>query len=264
MRYNPAIIAQAFATLGTLYPGRIFLGIGSGEPVNEMAVGADWPSAPQRLEKFEEGLKVIRSLFYGEFINFDGKYFKTRTANLYTKPREPVPIYVSTMGPKSAKIAGKYADGIVLPNGIEAPVEMMQEKILPAVKSGAEEVGRDPSKMYLAVHISVGYDEDEDKILSAREYWNHTVIPDLSKDPVSDPRINEKKGKSITPDMFRTHWIIETSADAHIRRLEPFVKMGIDELMILSTSPDERKFLDVYGRKVLPYLREVARKEKKA
>ena len=113
--------------------------------------------------------------------------------------------------------------------------------------------------MYVAVHISVAYDEDENRILSTREYWNHTVIPNLMNDVVSDPRVNEAKGKLIDVSTFKTHWIVATSADEHIQKIEPFLKMGIDELVILSTSPDEEKFLRVFGTKVLPYLRDTYR-----
>ncbi|MDA4114649.1 MAG: TIGR03557 family F420-dependent LLM class oxidoreductase [Thaumarchaeota archaeon] len=255
-RYNPAVLAQASATLGATYPGRFFLGIGSGEPINEMAVGSDWPRAGKRLEKFDEALEVIRLLFDGKFVDFTGKYFNLRTANLYTKPSQPVPMIVSASGPKSARIAGKWGDGIILPTGTEAPVEQLKNIILPAFRAGAEETGRDSRRMHAAVHISVAYDEDEDKILSTREYWNHTVIPNLMNEAVSDPRINEAKGKLIDVSTFKTHWIVATSPDEHIKRLEPFMKLGIDELVILSTSPDEEKFLRVYGTKVLPYLRE--------
>lgn len=257
-RYNPGIIAQAFATLGATYPGRIFLGIGSGEPVNEVAVGSDWPRPGKRLMKFDEGLHEIRLLFDDRFVNFSGEYFSLHTANLYTKPKHPVPMIVSTSGPKSARIAGRWGDGIILPTGVEPPVEQLRDVILPAVREGAKETGRDPEKMHVAVHISVAYDEDEDKIFSTQmqEYWKHTVIPNLMNDVVSDPRVNEEKGKLIDVSTFKTHWIVATSPDEHIRRLEPFLRMGIDELVILSTSPDEEKFLKVYGTKVLPYLRE--------
>jgi coenzyme F420-dependent glucose-6-phosphate dehydrogenase len=257
-RYNPAVIAQAFATMGATYPGRIFLGIGSGEPVNEVAVGGDWPRPGKRLQRFDEALHVIRLLFDQSFVDFSGDYFTLHTANLYTKPEEPVPMIVSTGGPKSAKIAGKWGDGIILPTGAEAPVEQLQSIILPAMKEGARETGRDHEKMHIAVHISVAYDEDEDKIFSTQtqEYWKHTVIPDLMNEPVSDPRVNSEKAKLVDVNTFKTHWIVGTSPDEHIKRLEPFLKMGIDELVILSTSPDEEKFLRVYGKSVLPYLRE--------
>jgi coenzyme F420-dependent glucose-6-phosphate dehydrogenase len=256
-RYNPAVLAQASATMGATYPGRFFLGIGSGEPVNEVAVGGDWPRAGKRLERFDEALEVIRLLFEGNFVNYSGKYFKLNTANLYTKPAKPVPMIVSTSGPKSARIAGKWGDGIILPTGTEAPASHLNDVILPAVREGAKETGRDAERMHVAVHISVAYDEDEEKVLSAREYWNHTVIPNLMNEVVSDPRINEAKGKLIDVSTFKTHWIVGTTPEEHIKKLEPFVKLGIDELVILSTSPDEEKFLRVYGTKVLPYLREL-------
>ena len=258
-RYNPAVLAQASATLGATYPSRFFLGIGSGEPVNEVAVGGDWPRAGKRLEKFDEALHVIRLLFDRKFVDFSGEHFKLSSANLYTKPPQPVPMIVSTSGPKSAKIAGKWGDGIILPTGTEAPASQLEDVILPAVREGAKETGRDAEKMHVAIHISVAYDEDEDKILSTREYWNHTVIPNLMDEVVSDPRINEAKGKLIDVSMFKTHWIVGTTPEEHVKALEPFIKLGIDELVILSTSPDEEKFLRVYGTKVLPHLRELRR-----
>jgi len=180
------------------------LGIAAGT-INEVALGSDWPRVPQRLEKFDEALKVIRSLFDDEFVTLEGKHFTLRSANLYTKPRS---LSQSTSPPavrKSATIAGRYGDGIIIPNGVEAPVELMRERIMPAVKKGAEEAGRDPSTIKVAVLATVAYAEDADKILAgkAKEYWNHTVLSDLMEEPVSDPRINERKGKSVDDQAFR-------------------------------------------------------------
>jgi coenzyme F420-dependent glucose-6-phosphate dehydrogenase len=260
-RYHPAIIAQAFSTLEVMYPKRTFLGLGSGEPISEMPLGSDWGPVSQRLEKFEEGLKVIRLLFDGEFVDFAGKYFKLRSARLYTKPRKPPPIYVSAAGPKSARIAGRYADGVLIISGPEASSELLKGKILPAVREGARETGRDPETIKIGIHLLATYDEDEERVLHGahREYWNHTVLPQLLEAPICDPRINQVRAKSVDEKTFAARWIVETSAEGLIRKLEPFVKLGIDELVILSASPDEEKFIRVFGMNVVPYLRETYR-----
>jgi coenzyme F420-dependent glucose-6-phosphate dehydrogenase len=262
-RYHPALIAQAFATLAVMYPGRIILGLGSGEPINEMALGSKWPSASMRLQRFDEGLRIIRLLFDRDFVSFTGEHFSLSTATLYTKPPKSVPIYVAATGPKSAKIAGRYADGIIVPIG-ELPIGeqtakgFLEEKILPALRSGAKEMDRDPNTIKIVLHLMMSYDEDWEKALhsSTREYWNHTVISNLFDIPTSDPRVNQKKYKFVDDKTFLKYWIVEATPEAHIKRLEPFFKMNIDELMILSASPDEEKFLRVFGKEVLPYFKD--------
>ncbi len=112
-RYHPAIVAQAFATLGDMYPGRVFIALGTGEAMNELPLGLNWPGFKERAERLEEAIKVMRLLWTKEFVNFRGKYYRLSGANLYTKPQRPIPIYVAANGPKTAEMAGRHADGFL-------------------------------------------------------------------------------------------------------------------------------------------------------
>jgi len=111
-RYNPGVIAQAFATLDSLYPGRIFLTLGTGEGMNEVPLGYVWPPYSERAEKLEEALEIIRSLWGGNFVDYNGKHFKLRGANLYTKPKGTIPVFVAARGMNMARFSGRIADGI--------------------------------------------------------------------------------------------------------------------------------------------------------
>ena len=112
-RYHPALLAQVFATLEVMYPGRVFLGIGSGESLNESPFGGEWPSPRGQLEALEEALVLLLRLFDGERVDHSGHFFKTRAAYLHTRPCQRPPIYVAAFGPKAARLAGRYADGLL-------------------------------------------------------------------------------------------------------------------------------------------------------
>jgi coenzyme F420-dependent glucose-6-phosphate dehydrogenase len=113
LRYNPAIVAQAFATLACMYPNRIFLGLGTGEAMNEVPVGCEWPKFAERVERLEESIRIMKLLWNENFVTFNGKYYKLRKANLYTKPKSPPPIFVASTGARVAEIAGRHADGLL-------------------------------------------------------------------------------------------------------------------------------------------------------
>src|SRR3954452_3191271 len=110
--YHPAVIAQAFMSLEELYPGRVFLGAGSGESLNEVPLGLDWPSPDEMLDRFDEGLKAIVRLWRGETVTMDGGWFRLPAAKLYTRAQQPPKLYVSAFGPQAARIAAKWGDGL--------------------------------------------------------------------------------------------------------------------------------------------------------
>ena len=112
-RYNPAIVAEAFATLGLLYPGRVFLGVGTGEALNEVTAGGGWGHYRERADRLIEAVQVIRALWTGETVNFTGRHFAVKNARLYDLPSTPVPIYIAAEGPKSARLAGEHGDGLI-------------------------------------------------------------------------------------------------------------------------------------------------------
>src|ERR1700687_631361 len=144
-RYHPAIVAQAAATLALMFPGRFFLGVGSGESMNETPVlASQWPEPAERFRRLREAVKLMKQLWADEYVTFDGKYFKTRAAKIFDKPKDGVPLYIAAAGPQTATYAGKEADGFICTSG--KGDELYRETLLPAVETGAREAGRDPAK----------------------------------------------------------------------------------------------------------------------
>lgn len=250
LRYHPAIVAQAFATLAYMYPDRIFLGLGAGEALNESPLGYAWPAASQRVEMLEEAMIAIRRLWDGDFVNFEGKYYKLRNAKLYTKPDRPIKVYVAAGGPRTAELAGRLADGLLLtPNLGQA------DRLFNAFENGAKRAGRDPGSLEKVVEILVSYDEDYGKALKACRFWTGAMLPVFYKCDISDPREIEENGRLVGDEAIESRWIVASTAEEHVKRIERYVKAGFNHLFFVSSSPDEAKFLKFYGEKVLPYFR---------
>lgn len=256
LRYNPCVVAQAFATLGVLFPGRVFLGLGTGEGLNEVPCGYDWPSTNERFGKLEESLQIIRRLWTEKEVDYQGQYFRFRGTRLYTKPARPLPLYVAANGKRGAELVGKYADGLLT---LKSDLELYTNTLFPAIKRGAEAAGRDASKIEKVVEVILSYSEDFDEAVRSCEFWRGALFPEFFKAGVSDPRVIEEKGKLVGKEMMAEKFIIVTSPDEAIQRLEPFIEAGFDQVLILSSSPDQVKFLQTFGSKVFPHLRETKR-----
>ena len=261
LRYNPAIIAQAFATMRALYPNRIFIGLGTGEALNEMPVGYSWPSFKERAERFEEAIQVMKLLWSREIVDFKGKYFKLRKANLYTKPTSPPPIYVAASGKTVARIAGRYADGLLT---LRAPEEHYRDVLFPALEEGAKSAGRDSSKIIKAIEIPVSYDEDYEKALEASRCWGGSLLPVMFTQKIYDTREVEACGRLVGDKQLAENRLIATNPEDHIKYLEKFLKIGFQHIYIQSSSPDEIKTIRMYKEEVLPYLRSTYADQKKA
>jgi coenzyme F420-dependent glucose-6-phosphate dehydrogenase len=250
LRYHPAVVAQAFATLAFMYPGRIFLGLGAGEALNESPLGYSWPTPGQRIEMLEEAITVIKRLWGGNFVNFEGAHYRLRNAKLYTKPDGPIKIYVAAGGPKAAELAGRLADGLLL-----TPNLGRADRLFKAFKDGAENAGKDPESLERVVEILVSYDEDYDRALKSCRFWTGSMLPVFYNCDISDPRVIEENGKLVGDEAIQRRWIVATTAEEHIRLIERYVKVGFNHLYFVSSSPDEAKFLKFYGEKVLPHFR---------
>ena len=257
LRYHPAIVAQAFATLRNMYPGRIFVGLGTGEAMNEVPLGYTWPPFKERAERLEEAIKVMKLLWSRSFVNFKGKYYRLRKANLYTKPSSPPPIYVAASGPTVAEIAGRYADGFLT---IGIAEKQYRSVLLPAMEKGAKSAGRDSDKIIKAMEVLVSYDEDFDKALAAVRFWAGALMPVMFMSGIYDPRVVEEHGHLVGDRQLAEHWLIGTKPEDHIRRLEKYIKMGFEHIYVVSSSPDEIKTLKMYAKDVLPYIRSAYKK----
>jgi coenzyme F420-dependent glucose-6-phosphate dehydrogenase len=249
-RYHPAIVAQAFATLGSLYPGRIILGLGTGEAMNEMPLGFDWPPFKERLKRLEEAIEVIRALWTGEFTSYEGTHYRLNDAKIYTLPKKPVPIFMAAGGPKAAELAGRLADGLLT---VVISVEHFRGVIMPAVERGARKAGRDPKSIEKMIELKLSFDEDYEKAERSCRRWMPNEVPDIIKLPIWDPRKLEELGKK---EGDIKAWHVTTDPEEHIKIIEDHIKLGFNRIQLHSSSPDEEKFISRYGKEVLPYFRE--------
>lgn len=272
-RYNPGIIAQAFASLDVLYPGRIGLGVGTGEAMNEVPLGFDWPSAKIRLERTKEALEIINRLWKrdikrranyrennnshdNDFVNFNGEYYKIKDAKLYTPSSTDIPLYMAAFGPEAIKTAAKYTDGLIT---ITKPDNA--DEILDSFNTAALEEGKDPAEMEKIVSVKVSYSEDYDNAFRANEPWRTTLIEDVFNSDISNPRILQQKAKKEVPDeKLKKSTLIVTSIEDLIKPLEEYVDSQFTQVYIHSTSPDELDFIRKFSSKVLPHLNDKGRK----
>src|SRR4029453_17830883 len=198
LRYHPAIVAQAAATLACLAPGRSFLGVGTGEALNEYSATARWPAYKYRQAQTAEAIELIRALWTGDKITHRGTHYQTRQAKLYTRPRDPISLYISTMVPNSARFAGKYGDGLVTVGGEDR--ETYQE-IFANFEAGAREAGKDPSRMPRMIELGVDYTDNEAKAIEYRKkYWAGTFVPALFTERIYTPKMSEENGKVVGAD----------------------------------------------------------------
>jgi coenzyme F420-dependent glucose-6-phosphate dehydrogenase len=255
LRYHPAIVAQAFATLGVMYPGRIFLSVGTGEAMNELPLGYRWPPFRERAARVEEAIKIILNLWTGQFCTVSGKYHSLNNAKLYTFPENHVPLYVAANGATVGEIAGKYSDGVLTQEFSDR--NRYTDVLFPSVERGAVSAGRDPRCVERAIELNLSYDEDYDKALEACRRWSTIMVPEFYKKPISDPRVIESRANEVNLKDIGKLWLVGPSIDDdHIRKIEEYIKLGFTNLHFCSWSPSEDKFIEVYSKEVLPYLRE--------
>jgi len=251
-RYNPAIVAQAFATLGYMYPNRIFLGIGTGEAMNEVPLGYSWPGFKERVQRLEESIRVMKLLWTKEWVTFKGRYYNLKKANLYTKPEKPVPLYVAASGATVTRIAGKYADGFLT---LPFPENHYRDVLFPALEDSAKNAGRDPSEIDKAIEVYVSYGSDYDVALASVRCWAGTMLPWVFKYPIADPREIEAHGRLVGDKQLKEAWLIGTTPEEHIKWIEKYIKLGFRNLHITSSSPNDIKTIEMYGKNILPYLK---------
>jgi coenzyme F420-dependent glucose-6-phosphate dehydrogenase len=252
-RYHPSIVAHAFATLGSLDPGRVVLGVGTGESMNEVPViGIEWPDARERFRRLSEAVKLIRRLWTEDFVEFDGEYYQVRGATVYDRPEQPVPIYVAATGEVAAKFAGRQADGFICTSG--KGLELYRDRLLPAVREGAQAAGRDFDAIEKTIEVKVSFDPDGDKALADCGIWAALALPAEDKVDVHNPREMEERARTVANPERR--WLVATDPDEHVEQIAPYVELGFTHLVFHSPADDQERFLRVYAEQVVPRLRE--------
>jgi len=253
-RYQPAIVAQAFGTLGALYPGRIMLGVGTGESLNEVAVtAAQWPEPKERLARLREAVAMIKQLWSSELVTFEGKYYRTRNATIYDRPDEPIPVYIGAGGPQVAKYAGRAGDGLICTSG--KGMELYSEQLLPAFAEGAAADGRDASKLDKMIEVKVSYDTDRSRALEDTKIWAALALPAEAKAGVDDPREMERLARDVE-DVAHRRWLVSNDRDEHLEQLRPYLELGFTHLVFHAPGNDQARFLKLYGSQIVPRIRE--------
>jgi len=249
-RFHPAMVAQASATLAAMYPDRHWLGLGSGEALNEHIVGGYWPEANERLSRMWEAIEIIQKLFTGKDVRHRGLFFHLETARLWSMPASPPPIYVATAGPITAKRAGKQVDGIITPGATLEKIGGLFDRF----DAGGKEAGRDPGSQVkiLQLHLSWA-PTDEEALANAMREWPNGGMK-FPKGDIRSPHEFEQMAKLVRPEDFEGRMLISSDPDAHRAEIQRFLDTGVDRVYLHNVGRNQAEWMDVFGRDVLPKL----------
>lgn len=252
-RYHPAIVAQAFATLGSLYPGRVVLGMGSGESMNEVPLGIEWPEGKIRFAKFREAVKLIRELWADERVTFEGDHFQTDKATIYDKPEIEVPIWLASSGPAATRFAGRQGDGWITTSGKDP--SLYTDTLMPAIAEGAEKAGRSLSDIEMMIEVKVSFDHDHDEAMRATQFWGALGLTPEQKAGVEDPVEMQRLADELSVEQTAKRFLVSTDPDEHVEQIKTYIDLGFNHLVFHAPGPDQARFLELYGREILPRLR---------
>jgi len=251
-RYNPAVVAQAFATLSCLAPGRMILGVGTGESLNEVPVGVDWPEQKERFARLREAVELIGQLWRGERLTIEGEYYRVHDATIYDRPDEPVPVYIAASGPAAARLAGRIGDGFICTSGKGA--ELYTETLLPALEEGAEKAGRDAGSLDRMIEMKVSFDIDLDRAMEDTKVWAALALTPEQKMGIHDAVEMEEAAKLAEPYAHR-RWLVSSDADEHIEQIAPYLAYGFNHLVFHFPGEDQEAAITRYAEVILPRLR---------
>ena len=252
-RYHPAIVAQALGTIGALNPGRVVLGVGTGESMNEVpATGMKWPNYKERFRRLRESIELMQRLWTEERVTFEGEYYRTESATIYDRPDEPVPIYLAASGPTAARLAGRVAQGFICTSG-KAP-ELYKETLLPNLDEGLQKAGRD--EVEFMIEMKVSFDTDRDRAMEDTRHWAALALSPEEKTGIEDPVEIEKRAAALPLERAASRWIVSSDPEEQVERIAPYVEMGFRHLVFHGPGPDQERFIRLYAEHVIPRLRE--------
>ena len=257
-RYHPAVVAQAFATLGVMFPGRVVLGIGTGESLNEVpSTGMAWPDFKERFARLREAVALIRQLWSEEHVTFEGQYYRTRDATIYDRPQIPVPIYVAAAGELIAKYAGRAGDGLICTSGKERRLYMLT--LLPKVAEGRAqrraEAGSPPHHYTRMIEVKVSFDIDRKRAIDDTRHWAVLALTPEEKVSLHSPEEMERLAAALSSERAASRWIVSDDPDEHVERIAYYVNLDFDHLVFHAPGPDQERFIRLYAEHVLPRLR---------
>jgi coenzyme F420-dependent glucose-6-phosphate dehydrogenase len=245
-RIHPAIIAQAAATSAALMPGRFFLGVGTGEALNEHILGDRWPPHDERDARLEEAIELIRQLWQGDEVTFRGDYYTVENARIYTLPDEPPPIIFAAAGPKSAETAGRIADGLCS----TAPEKEIVEKF--------EAAGGDGKPKYGQMTVCWAADEQE-AVRTAYEWWPTAAVRGELSQELPTPKFFEQAAKMVKEEDVAQAIICGPDPQRHLEKIKEFADAGFDHVYVHQVGPDQEGFMKFYEQEVIPKVAGLAR-----
>ncbi len=255
-RYHPALVAQGFATLGCLAPGRVVLGVGTGEALNEVALGMPWPDSKERFARLKEALELINLLWTEERVTFHGQYYSTELATIYDRPDQVVPIYVAASGPAAARLAGRVAAGFICTSGKDPA--LYRDTLLPALYEGAEKAGRDVGGIELMIEMKVSFDPDPRRALDDTRHWAALALTPEEKTGLDDPLEMERRADALPAERVASRWIVSSDPDEHVAAIKRYIDLGFNHLVFHAPGTDQERFLNLYAEEILPRLRRLA------
>lgn len=257
-RYNPAVLAQQVATLGCLAPGRLILGVGTGEALNEIAVGSveTWPDFRERFARLREAVRLIRALWTQDSVDQEGDYYRVRDLSIYDRPEEPVPVYVAAGGGTVARYAGRMGDGLICTSGKGR--ELYEDTLLPSMATGAAKGGRDVEALDRMIEIKISYDRDLERAREATRFWSPLALPAEQKHSIHSPVEMEQAADALPLEQIMSRWIVSDDPAEVVERVREYTDMGFTHLVLHAPGEDQERFLTELAEDVLPGLRELA------
>ncbi|GAB3281030.1 glucose-6-phosphate dehydrogenase (coenzyme-F420) [Kineosporia babensis] len=255
LRYNPAVIAQAFATLGCLAPGRAILGIGTGEALNESAVGVNFPEPKERFARLREAVRLIKLLWDEERVTFEGDYYRLHDATVYDRPEQRVPIYIAGGGPGVTKYAGRAGDGYICTSG--KGMDLYSETLLPALREGLEASQRTEADIDKTIEIKLSFDEDPARALENTRFWAPLSLSPEQKASVHDPVEMARLADELPIEQVAKRWIVASEPEQVVSAVKNYVDAGFTHLVFHGPGQDQSRFLTQFTQDVVPALRSI-------
>lgn len=256
-RYHPGVVAQAFATLGSLYPDRIVLGVGTGEALNEVTLGMDWPEPPERFQRMKESISLMRTLWTEDRVSFEGNFYRTSNATIYDKPTSPIPVYIGASGPAATKLAGRIGDGYITTSG-KKPA-LYTDTLLPALQEGVTAAGRDIADVDTLMEVKVSFHPDIDAAREKTRFWAPLALSPEEKMGIEDPIEMQRRAAELPIERAASRFIVSDDPDDHVDAIMRYVDLGFRHLVFHDPGHDQEAFLRHYGTEILPRLRSLAR-----
>jgi coenzyme F420-dependent glucose-6-phosphate dehydrogenase len=231
------------------------VGVGTGESLNEVALGYTWPDSKERFARLKEAIEVMRALWDHDFVTYEGQYYTIKNATVYERPPGGIPLFIAATGESAARLAGRMADGFICTSG--KGMELYRDLLLPAVLDGATKAKRDTSTFELMIEVKVSFDSDAKAALENTRHWAALALPAEAKVGVDDPREMDRLAAELPVEKAASRWIVSTDPDEHAERIKEYMELGFNHLVFHAPGPDQKRFMDLYAKDVLPRLRKL-------